>query len=144
MADRGTDDSEDGEPELVTSDLGEMTHRELGLIYADSTRTILLSKTMQWKAVASSLLVYGAFIVLAKYVEHGAQFIMVLKISAIVLAMAATFMVVLFQFWQHTEGRKLLTIESAYSNLFRRIRKLKSSREANFHRYLSLYSWSVP
>jgi serine kinase of HPr protein (carbohydrate metabolism regulator) len=76
--------------------------------------------------------------VLAKYVVHGAQFLMVLKISAIVLATGATFMVVLFQFWQHTEGRKLITIESAYSNLFRRIGKFKSSREANIHRYLIL------
>ena len=75
---------------------------------------------------------------LAKYVAHGTQFMMVLKISSIVIAMAAIFMVVLFQFWQHTEGRKLLTIESAYSNLFRRIRKFKSAREANIHRYLIL------
>ena len=52
MADRKSDDREDGEPELVPSDLDEMTHQELGLIYADSTRTILFSKTMQWKAVA--------------------------------------------------------------------------------------------
>jgi hypothetical protein len=138
MADRGTDDSEDGEPQLAPSELDEMTHRELGLIYADSTRTILFSKSMQWKAVASSLLVFGTIILLAKYVTHGAQFMMVLKISAIVVAMAAVFMVVLFQFWQHTEGRKLVTIESAYSNLFRRIRKLKSIREANIHRYLIL------
>ncbi len=138
MADRKSDDREDGEPELVTSELDEMTHRELGLIYADSTRTILFSKSMQWKAVASTLLVFGTIILLAKFITHGAQFMMVLKISSIVIAMAATFMVVLFQFWQHTEGRKLITIESAYSNLFRRICKLKSAREANLHRYLIL------
>jgi hypothetical protein len=138
MADRSTDDNEDGEPNLIASDLDEMTHRELGLIYADSTRTILFSKSMQWKAVASTLLVFGTIIALAKFITHGAQFMMVLKISAIVVAMAAVFMVVLFQFWQHTEGRKLVTIESAYSNLFRRIRKLKSIREANIHRYLIL------
>ncbi|MBT3884528.1 MAG: hypothetical protein HOO19_00130 [Rhodospirillaceae bacterium] len=138
MADRSRDEDEGGEPELVTSELDEMTHRELGLIYADSTRTILFSKSIQWKAVASSLLIFGTFMLLAKYVAHGTQFMMVLKISSIVIAMAAIFMVVLFQFWQHTEGRKLLTIESAYSNLFRRIRKFKSAREANIHRYLIL------
>ena len=138
MEDRSRDEAEGGEPELVTSELDEMTHRELGLIYADSTRTILFSKSIQWKAVASSLLIFGTFMLLAKYVAHGTQFMMVLKISSIVIAMAAIFMVVLFQFWQHTEGRKLLTIESAYSNLFRRIRKFKSAREANIHRYLIL------
>jgi len=138
MADRSRDEDEGGEPELVTSELDEMTHRELGLIYSDSTRTILFSKSIQWKAVASSLLIFGTFMLLAKYVAHGTQFMMVLKISSIVIAMAAIFMVVLFQFWQHTEGRKLLTIESAYSNLFRRIRKFKSAREANIHRYLIL------
>ena len=45
MADRRTDETEDGAPQLVASDLDEMTHRELGLIYADSTRTILFSKS---------------------------------------------------------------------------------------------------
>ena len=110
MADRSRDENEDGEPELVTSELDEMTPRELGLIYADSTRTILFSKSIQWKAVASSLLIFGTFMLLAKYVAHGTQFMMVLKISSIVIAMAAIFMVVLFQFWQHTEGRKLITI----------------------------------
>ena len=138
MADRRTDETEDGAPQLVASDLDEMTHRELGLIYADSTRTILFSKSIQWKSVASTLILFAALIALAKYVSHGAQFVMVLKISAISLAMAAIFMVVLFQFWQHSEGRKLTNIESAYSNLFRRIRKLRSKREADIHRYLIL------
>jgi putative flippase GtrA len=138
MADRDSDDTEDGEPQLVASDLDELTHQELGLIYADTTRAILFAKDIQWKSVASTLVLYGALIVLAKYVSHGAQYMMVLKISAIALAMVATFLVVLFQFWQHTEARKLVTGESAFSNLFRRIRKFKSKRQADIHRYIIL------
>ena len=71
MADCRTDDTEDGAPQLVPSDLDEMTHRELGLIYADQPRTILFSKGIQWRAAASSLLVYGALILPAKFVSHG-------------------------------------------------------------------------
>lgn len=138
MANRKTEATEGDEPELVASELDELTHRELGHIYDDSTRTIIYSKGIQWKAVASTLVIYIVIVALAKYVSHGDQFMMVLKLSAIVMAMAATFMLVLFQFWQHTEARKLAAVESSYSSLFRKIRRIKSKREADFHRYIIL------
>jgi len=56
----------------------------------------------------------------------------------ILVTMALIFTLVLYQIWQHTELNKIEEISKYFSTAFTRIRRLKSGREANVHRYLLL------
>lgn len=124
--------------ETEPSELDEMTHREAGLIYNDSTRTILFARGIQWKAVASTLLIYLVMIGMVKYVSQADDYVKILKIALIVTAMTAIFLLIAFQYWQHTESQKIIAIEAAYSNVFRAVRNKKSLLEANVLRYIIL------
>ncbi len=128
----------DPEIDITPSPLDEKTHRELGHIYDDSTRTTLFTKGIQWRTVGSTLIIFVVMIGLAKYVSQAEDFIRILKIAIILTTMGAIFMLVIFQFWQHAEGQKIRAVEKNYSSLFREIRKKKSRLEANIHRYILL------
>lgn len=124
--------------ETEPSELDEMTHREAGLVYEDSTRTILFAKGIQWKTVASSLLIYLVAIGLVKYVSQSEDYLKIMKIVMIGTAMAAIFLLFAFQYWQHIELQKINAIEAVYSNIFSAIRNRKSQMEANVLRYMIL------
>tara|TARA_B100000315_G_scaffold260498_1_gene322402 strand:+ start:9809 stop:10309 length:501 start_codon:yes stop_codon:yes gene_type:complete len=124
---------------IVASELDEMSHREIGLIYEDSVRTILFAKSIQWKTVASTLVVFVVIVGLLKYISHAETFVLTLRLAVLFTGLAAVTLVLIFQFWQHTESRKILAIEKLYSSAFREIRNLKSKFEANAHRYIILF-----
>ena len=134
MADEDTPDKE--EKENIPSELDELTHREVSLIYDDATRTILFAKGIQWKAVASSLLMFLVVIGLVKYISHAVDYVNIMRISVIFTSMAAILLLIIFQFWQHTEAQKLSAIEKLFSSAFRDIRKKKSILESSIHRYI--------
>ncbi len=129
---------EEEKKEIIPSELDEMTHREVGLIYDDATRTILFAKGIQWKAVASSLLMFLVMIALVKYVSNAEAYVKTLKLAVIFTSMAAILLLMIFQFWQHTESQKIISIEALLSSAFREIRKKKSILEASIHRYIIL------
>lgn len=124
--------------ENVPSELDEMTHLEIGLLYDDTTRTIRFAKGIQWKAVSSSLLIFIVLIGLAKFITAAEPFINMLKIAIIFSAMASISLLLIFQFWQHAESQKITSMEALYSSAFSVIRKRKSKLEANIHRYIIL------
>ncbi|NQV56435.1 MAG: hypothetical protein HQ503_11300 [Rhodospirillales bacterium] len=134
----GEDQDAEREPEIQPSTLDDATHRELGLIYDDATRTILYAKGIQWKSVASTLVIYVAGVWLAKFVPADELYFKMLRLGLIFTGMVSVFLLILFQIWQHNEGRKISAIEEKYSSVFRAIRQVKSTREANFHRYIIL------
>jgi hypothetical protein len=128
----------DDELEIEPSELDEMTHRELGYIYDDSTRTTLFTKGIQWRTVGSTLIIFVVMVGLAKFLSSTPDFVRVLKFTIILTSMGAIFMLIIFQFWQHAEGQKIRAVERHYSSLFREIRMKKSRLEANMHRYILL------
>ena len=136
MADEEKEENE--EKEIIPSKLDEMSHREIGLIYDDSVRTILFAKSMQWKAVASTLVIFVVIVGLLKYISHEQNFVVILRLSVLFTGLAAITLTLIFQFWQHTESRKIIEIEKLYSSAFQEIRNIKSKFEANSHRYIIL------
>ncbi len=124
--------------EITPSELDESTHREVGLIYEDATRTILYAKSIQWKAVASSLVMFFVVIALVRYVSNQEDYVKILKLGVLFTGMAAISLLIIFQFWQHTELQKIVAVEKLYSSAFRAIRKKKSKLEANVHRFIIL------
>lgn len=138
MADMDDREERDEVEEIEPSALDEATHRELGYLYDDSTRTILFAKGMQWKTVGATLIIFLLLIVLTKFISRADDFVRILKIVIIVSSMGAIFMLLLFQLWQHSEAKKIIAVEKNFSSLFRSIRKKKSKLEANIHRYILL------
>jgi len=130
--------SENGRAENEPSSLDELTHAELSLLYKESTDTVRFAKHLQWWTVGSTLVAFLALIGMAKLVSSDRVFANQLTGVIILLTMAVIFTLVVYQFWQHTELAKIEAISKNFSSLFTDIRRLKSRREANVHRYLLL------
>jgi carbon starvation protein CstA len=75
---------------------------------------------------------------LAKYVGSDISYANQLTAIVILVTMGVIFTLVVYQFWQHNELRKIQFVSMHMSNLFGRIRRIKSRREANIQRYLLL------
>jgi len=124
--------------ELVASDVDEQTHAELCLLYRESTDTVRFAKHMQWWTLGSTLLAFGAIILLGKYVGANVAYTNQLTAAVILVTMGVILTLVVYQSWQHNEQNKVEEISRHMSNLFVRIRRMKSPREANIQRYLLL------
>ncbi len=132
------DTEADSGPENSPSSLDEMTHGEMLRIYDDSVRSILFAKQLQWRTVGSALLLYLVMIGLVKFVSSAAGFVALLKIGVILVATGAILIIVIYQFWQATEGKKIAGVTKSMSSFFRDVRAVKSNLEANVHRYMLL------
>jgi hypothetical protein len=125
--------------ENVPSELDEVSIREISLIYEDATRTLLFAKGIQWKAVASCLILFLGLLVLVKIGPNTEIYVKTIKLAVLFTTFAAISMVLMFQFWQHTESQKINSIAINFSSAFRTIRAKKSNLEANMHRYIILF-----
>lgn len=128
--------SAEADERLVPSELDDSTHAELLNLIDESSRAILFAKAQQWKTVGATLLVFVALIALARYVSNTPRYLEYLQIIVFLATPAAILILIMYQFWQHTELAKLQTAGMNFSSLYRKIRKIKSGREANAHRYL--------
>ncbi len=125
-------------PDVVTSELDEATHAELRLLYEESTRILLFAKAQQWKTLGVTLLVFAGLIVMADYISNNTLFVRIVVGSIFLISIGAIYTLVLYQFWQNTERAKLRSIAQYFSSVFKDIRAVKSSDEANLHRYILL------
>lgn len=121
-----------------SSSLDDSTHTELCLLYKEATTTLRFAKYFQWWTVGSTLLVFGAFIFIAKFVNADASYAKILTGLIIFIAMSGIFTLLIYQTWQYNEKARLEEITKHFSSLFGAIRRLKSKREGNVHRYILL------
>lgn len=121
-----------------STSLDERTHEEMLALYRESVDTIRFAKHMQWWTVGSTLVVFFAFIAIAKFVGADMTYAKILTALTIFFAMSGIFALLMYQFWQHNESLKITELSKHMSSLWRRVRKVKSRREANFHRYTLL------
>lgn len=136
MADE--DESEGGQRELVPSDLDEITHAEMRLLFEESSRSVYFAKAMQWKMLAGVLLLFGGLIVIAEYTATHQAFVKNIVIVSLLVGAVSIYCEVIFQLWQNTEREKLRFIMSHFSNVAQEDFGMKSSTEANIHRYMLL------
>ena len=133
---------EDQEPEerreVVPSELDESTHAELRLLYEESAQSVLFAKNHQWKTVGSTLVLFVVLILIGKVFGKSQEFVNNLQALVILATPASILVLIIYQFWQHTEHEKQAGIARDFSNLFREIRAIKSRLEANIHRYTLL------
>ena len=124
------------------SSLDPLTHQELLNLFDESSRTILFAKAQQWKTVGGTLVVFMVLVALARYVSSNPTYVSYLEIFVFLATPSALLILIIYQFWQHTELAKLQATSVNFSSIYRRIRRIKSGREANIHRYI-LFSFMV-
>jgi hypothetical protein len=142
-AKRPEDDEMEADLTVVASHLDDKTHAELRMLYAESTETLRFVKNHQWKTVGATLLTYLGLIFVAGWTHAGPAMINKLMAITILLATAVIFTLVIYQFWAHNEASKIDSMNAYMSDLFRRVRAVKSRREGNIHRYTLLAFMAV-
>lgn len=131
-----SDSSADGEEPIVPTALDDRTHIEILNLIHESSRAILFAKAQQWKTVGATLLVFLVTVGLARYVSDNPRYINFLEVMIFLATPAAIMILIMYQFWQQSELAKLQAAGMHLSSLYRKIRRIKSGREANVHRYI--------
>jgi hypothetical protein len=125
--------------ENTPSELDELTHAEMRMLYRESADSIRFAKAHQWKSLGAILLVFAAMIFLARTVPGNTTLTNFLIAISFLSSSAVIYMLVLYQVWQNTEREKLRDIAGHFSSFSQFTRAIKSSREANVHRYTLLF-----
>ncbi len=120
------------------SDLDELTHAELRLMYENAASSILFAKNIQWRSVGAALLVFAACIAIAVFTSADKSFANLLSLMTILLTIGVIFVLIMYQFWQYNEISRMNEIEKHFSTLYNSIRAVKSRREGTAHRYTLL------
>jgi len=126
------------EEPLVPSELDERTHAEMLMLYHEAVKTSRFGKMQQWRSMAIGVFSIFALGVLGAHVPDDAFLFRLVQFLAVVIGLAAVYLIVFYQFWQTTERDKLIRIMSRFSNLSRSIRGMSSGREASFRRLVVL------
>ena len=125
-------------PENEPSPLDELTHAEMRMLYAESTEATRFAKSQQWKSVGAILIVFVGLTGFSRLVGDNALLINVAIAVSFLCSGGVIYMLALYQTWQNTEREKLRHIGAHLSSYTKSIRAIKSSREANVHRYTLL------
>ncbi|MHA1108826.1 MAG: hypothetical protein ACTSQV_06890, partial [Alphaproteobacteria bacterium] len=121
MADNETAESESEQPELIASEVDELTHAELLCMYQDSEENIRFSKLIQWRTTGGTLTVFILFALLAQSYGKGGDMTKILTLMTYVVGGTSIYMLVIFQSWQGTERDKIHLIIGSLSNLARNV-----------------------
>lgn len=124
--------------ENTPSELDDLTHAEMRMLYRESADAIRFAKAHQWKSLGSTLLVFAGMIGLARLTSGNATLTNLVIAISFLSSSAVIYMLVLYQVWQNTEREKLRDIAGHFSSFSQFTRAIKSSREANVHRYTLL------
>jgi len=124
--------------ENTPSELDELTHAEMCMLYRESADSIRFAKAHQWKSLGATLLVFAGMMTLGRVVDGNVTLTNLIVAISFISSSAVIYMLVLYQVWQNTEREKLRDISSHFSSFSQFTRAIKSSREANVHRYTLL------
>jgi hypothetical protein len=143
MAKQETEKAEpeaEGEAEeaLTPSELDERTHAEMLMLYHEAVKTSRFGKDQQWRSMAIGVIAIFGLGVVGAHVEEDEFLFRLVQFLAVVIGLAAVYLIVFYQFWQNTEREKLVRIMARLSNLSRSIRGMSSGREASLRRFVVL------
>jgi hypothetical protein len=128
----------EAEEALAPSELDERTHAEMLMLYHEAVKTSRFGKVQQWRSMAIGIVAIFALGVLGAHVPEDAFLFRLVQFLAVVIALAAIYLIVFYQFWQNTEREKLVRIMARFSNLSRSIAGMSSGREASLRRLVVL------
>ena len=131
-------EEDEAEESLVPSQLDERTHAEMLMLYHEAVKTSRFGKNLQWRSMAMGVAaIFGLGDIGAHVAEDHFLFRLV-QFLAVVIGLAAVYLIVFYQFWQNTEREKLVRIMARFSNLARSVRGMSSGREASLRRLVVL------
>jgi hypothetical protein len=128
----------EAEEALVASELDERTHAEMLMLYHEAVKTSRFGKVQQWRSMAIGVASIFGLGVLGAHVAEDDFLFRLAQFLAVLIGLAAVYLIVFYQFWQNTERDKLIRIMSRLSNLSRSIRGMSSAREASLRRFVTL------
>jgi hypothetical protein len=128
----------EAEEALVASELDERTHAEMLMLYHEAVKTSRFGKMQQWRSMSIGVVSIFGLGVLGAHVSEDAFLFRLAQFLAVLIGLAATYLIVFYQFWQNNERDKLVRIMSRFSNLSRSIRGMSSGREASLRRFVVL------
>jgi hypothetical protein len=108
------------------------------MLYHEAVKTSRFGKVQQWRSMAIGVVSIFALGVLGTHVSEDAFLFRLAQFLAVLIGLAAVYLIVFYQFWQNTERDKLIRIMSRLSNLSRSIRGMSSGREASLRRIVTL------
>ena len=119
-------------------DIDELTHAECLTLYRESTESIRFAKSQQWKTLGYLTAVFFSLVILPYTRLAPPDLMPYLVIISFIVGACGISMLIIFQMWQSTEHRKLNLISEHLSDVFQEVRAVKSTLEANIHRYILL------
>ena len=125
-------------PEIVPPAADGTVHAEVRMLYAESTDTLRFVKNHQWKTVGATLLTFAGIIAVAVAVDANRALSGKLLAITYLMAAAVILTLLMYQFWMHNELAKIDHMGHYFSSAFQDIRRIKSRRESNLHRYTLL------
>jgi hypothetical protein len=128
----------EAEEPLAPSELDERTHAEMLMLYHEAVKTSRFGKDLQWRSMAIGIIAIFGLGVVGAHVSEDAFLFRLVQFLAVVIGLAAVYLIVFYQFWQNTEREKLVRIMARLSNLSRSIRGMSSGREASLRRFMVL------
>ena len=128
---------------VTASDLDERTHAEMLMMYHECATSVRFAKLQQWHTTGGTLIIFLVLGVLGNFGPRYGFLTKLLPVLSILLSCGAIYSLAIYQFWQHTERNKLVTISNRLSSFLRDVRALTSPREANIHRYILLFFMSA-
>lgn len=123
---------------LAPSELDERTHAEMLMLYHEAVKTSRFGKAQQWRSMAIGIFAIFGLGVLGAHVPKDDLLFRVVQFLAVIIGLAAVYLILFYQFWQNTERAKLVRIMARFSNLSRSIRGMSSGGEASLRRYMVL------
>jgi hypothetical protein len=136
------DDDADDTFEVKPSELDELTHAEMQVLYGTSEENIRFAKGIQWCTVVWTFAVFVLLVLACYFLNRDELFVKTAIVVSFAFSAGAIYALSIFQSWQGTEREKIRVIIGRFSNVATEIHRIKSQMEANIHRYI-LFTFMV-
>ncbi len=133
------DDREESGGDISASELDELTHAELLMLYRDSAVSVRFARERQWKLVGAALLLDTAVVAIPQLVDVSTCAAKLLVLASFLIGASVIYILIVYQVWQNAELRRMQTIGGRFSNIFAELGGHNAAREGKLHGYIILF-----
>jgi hypothetical protein len=133
------DDREGSGSDISASELDDLTHAELLMLYQDSAVSVRFARERQWKLVGAALLLFAAIVAIPELVDISTFGAKGLVLAGFLIGASAIYVLVVYQVWQNAELRRMQTIGGRFSKVFAQLGGHNAAREGKLHGYIILF-----
>ena len=126
-------------PGITPSELDEITHAELRMLYRDCGMSVRFARERQWKLVGGALLLFAATVAVPELIDISAFAAKGLVLTSFLLGAGAIYLLIVYQVWQNAELRRMQEIGARFSSVFTQLGGADAAREGRLHGYIVLF-----